>query len=287
MSRVHIITDSTAHFTDSTLPERLGVTIVPQAIEFGHQTYQEGVDISSEEFFRRLPHYATLPTLHPPSVDVFGDLTSEKLKQNKQILSIHISSKMSKTVAMARQAADEFLGGNKIVVIDSLTTSIGLGLLVEAAAEADERNAPLDEIVRIVRGMITHMYAVFFVENLDYLERNGRLSKSQAVLGTMLGIKPFLTIEDGEIIPMEKVRTREKAIDKLVEFVSEFSNIERVAIMQSGQQPTEDTRLLLERLEQTFPGQYFPVMTYGPGLACQIGPDSLGIFIYEGSSKES
>lgn len=286
MSRVHIITDSTAHFTDPTLPERLGVTIVPQAIEFGHQTYQEGVDISSEEFFRRLPHYATLPTMHPPLVDVFRDLYSEKLKQNKQILSIHISSKMSKTVAMARQAADEFLGGNKIVVIDSLTTSIGLGLLVEAAAEADERNAPLDEIVRIVRGMITHMYAVFFVENLDYLERNGRLSKSQAVLGTMLGIKPFLTIEDGEIIPMEKVRTREKAIDKLVEFVSEFSNIERVAIMQSGQQPTEDTRLLLERLEQTFPGQYFPVMTYGPGLACQIGPDSLGIFIYEGSSKE-
>jgi len=189
-------------------------------------------------------------------------------------------------VAHARQAADEFLGGNKIVVIDSLTTSIGLGWLVEAAAEAAANGAALDEIVRIVRGMITHMYAVFFVDQLDYLERNGRLSKSQAVLGTMLGIKPFLTIEDGEIIPMEKVRTREKAIDKLVEFVSEFSNIERVAIMQSGQQPTEDTRLLLDRLEQTFPGQYFPVMTYGPGLACQIGPDSVGVFIYEGFGKE-
>jgi DegV family protein with EDD domain len=287
MSRVHIITDSTAHFTDLSLPERLGVTIVPQTIQFGRQAYQEGVDLSPEEFFRRLPHYATLPTLHPPSVDVFRDLYAEKLKQNKQILSIHISSKMSSTVLNARQAADEFLGGNKIVVIDSLTTSIGLGLLVEAAATAADRGAPLDEIVRIVRGMITHMYAVFFVESLDYLERNGRLSKSQSVLGTMLGIKPFLTIEDGEIIPMEKVRTREKAIDKLVEFVSEFSSIERVAIMQSGQQPTEDTRLLLERLEQTFPGQYFPVMTYGPGLACQIGPDSLGIFILEGSSKEN
>jgi DegV family protein with EDD domain len=287
MSRVHIITDSTAHFTDSTLPERLGVTVVAQTIQFGRQAFREGVDISTEEFFRRLPHYATLPVLHPPSVDVFRDLYSEKLKQNKQILSIHTSSKMGRTVALARQAADEFLGGHKIVVIDSLTTSFGLGLLVEAAAEAAEKNLPLDDVVRIVRGMITHMYAVFFVENLDYLERNGRLSKSQAVLGTMLGIKPFLTIEDGEIIPMEKVRTRDKAVDKLVEFVSEFSNIERVAIMQSGQQPTEDTRQLLERLEQTFPGQYFPVMTYGPGLACQIGPDSLGIFIYEGLGKES
>ncbi len=287
MSRVHIITDSTAHFTDPTFSERLGVTIVPQIIQFGRQSYREGVDISAEEFFRRLPHYSVLPTLAPPSADVFRDLYAEKIKQNKQILSIHMSSKMNDTVAQARQAADEFLGGNKIVVIDSLTTSIGLGLLVEAAAEAAERNAPLDEIVRIVRGMITHMYAVFFVENLEYLERNGRLSKSQSVLGTMLGIKPFLTIEDGEIIPMEKVRTRDKAIDKLVEFVSEFSSIDRVAIMQSGQQPTEDTRLLLERLEQTFPGQYFPVMTYGPGLACQIGPDSLGIFIFEGAGKEN
>ena len=287
MSRVHIITDSTAHFTDATFPQRMGVTVIPQTIQFGRQTYREGVDLSTEEFYRRLPHYASLPAMTPPSVDTFRELYADKIKQNKQILSIHISSKMSKTVAMARQAADEFLGGNKIVVIDSLTTSIGLGLLVEAAADAAEKNLPLDEIVRIVRGMITHMYAVFFVENLDYLERNNRLSKSQAVLGTMLGIKPFLTIEEGEIIPMEKVRTREKAIDKLVEFVSEFANIDRVAIMQSGQQPTEDTRLLLERLEQTFPGQYFPVMTYGAGLACQIGPDSLGIFILEGAVKES
>lgn len=287
MSRVHVITDSTVHFTDPTFPHRLGVTVVPQTIQFGRQMYRDGVDLNTEEFYRRLPHYATLPTLHPPSVDMFRDLYAEKIKQNKQILSIHVSSKMNRTVAQARQAADEFLGGNKIAVIDSLTTSIGLGLLVEAAAEAAERGASLDEIVRIVRGMITHMYAVFFVETLNYLERNQRLSKSQAVLGTMLGIKPFLTIEDGEIIPMEKVRTREKAIDKLVEFVSEFSHIERVAIMQSGQQPTEDTRLLLERLEQTFPGQYFPVLTYGSGLACQIGPDSLGIFIYEGSGKEN
>lgn len=287
MPKVHIITDSTAHFTDLTLPDRLGVTIVPQTIQFGRQTFREGVDITTEDFYRRLPHYATLPTMHPPSVDVFRDLYSEKLRQNKQIISIHTSSKMGRTVAMARQAADEFLGGNKIAVIDSLTTSLGLGLLVEAAAEAAEAGASLDEVVRVVRGMITHMYAVFFVDNLDYLERNGRLSKSQAVLGTMLGIKPFLTIEEGEIIPMEKVRTREKAIDKLVEFVSEFSNIERVAIMQSGQQPGEDTRMLLERLEQTFPGQYFPVMTYGPGLACQIGPDSLGIFIFEGARRDS
>ena len=105
-------------------------------IQFGRQTYREGVDISSEEFFRRLPHYAHPADAASAAADTFRELYAEKFRQNKQILSIHISSKMSETVALARQAADEFLGGNKIVVIDSLTTSIGLGLLVEAAAEA-------------------------------------------------------------------------------------------------------------------------------------------------------
>lgn len=282
MTKVHIITDSGAHFADPGVAERLDITVVPQIIQLGAQHFRDGVDLTPEEFFRRLPHYTGMPDVQPPSVDQFRSLYASLIRRNAQVLSIHTSARMNHTVARARQAADEFLGRGKIVVIDSMHTSLGLGILVEAASEAAARGESLDELVRIVRGMVPHMYAVYFTESLAYLERAGRLSKSQSILGTMLGIKPFLTIEDGEIIPMEKVRTREKAIDKLVEFVSEFSNIERVAIMQSGEQPTEDTKLLLERLEQTFPGQYFPVMMYGASLACMIGPDSLGIVIYEG-----
>jgi DegV family protein with EDD domain len=287
LSKVHIITDSGAHFADASVPERLGITVVPQILQIGNQGLREGVDISHQEFFRRLPHYTSVPILQPPTVDEFRALYAHHIRRNEHILSIHTSSKMTQTVARARQAADEFLGRGKTVVLDSMSTSLGLGILVEAAAEAAARGEPLDELVRIVRGMVPHMYAVFFTESLDYLERAQRLSKSQSILGTMLGIKPFLTIEEGEIIPMEKVRTREKAIEKLVEFVSEFSHIERVAILQSGEQPTEDTRLLLDRLEQTFPGQYFPVMMYGATLACLIGPDSLGIVIYEGTGPRA
>jgi DegV family protein with EDD domain len=285
LNRVHIITDSGAHFADHGVPERLGITVVPQVIQLGTQQFRDGVDVTAEEFFRRLPHYTGMPDVLPPPVDEFRTLYASLIRRNEQVLSVHTSSRMSHTLMRARQAADEFLGRGKIVVLDSMHTSLGLGILVEAAAEAAARGEPLDELVRIVRGMIPHMYAVYFTDSLDYLERAGRLSKSQSILGAMLGIKPFLTIEDGEIIPMEKVRTREKAIEKLVEFVSEFSAIERVAIMQSGEQPTDDTRLLLERLEQTFPGQYFPVMMYGASLACMIGPNSLGIVIYEGNTK--
>ena len=282
MNRVHIITDSGAHFAEPSVPERLGITVVPQILQIGNHSLREGVDITHQDFFRRLPHLNGAPVLEPPSVDEFRSLYASHIRRNEHVLSIHTSSKMTAAVSRARQAADEFLGRGKIVVLDSLSTSLGLGILVEAAAEAASAGEPLDELVRIVRGMLPHMYAVFFTESLEYLERAQRLSKSQSILGTMLGIKPFLTIEEGEIIPMEKVRTRDKAVEKLVEFVSEFTHIDRVAIMQSGEQPSEDTRLLLDRLEQAFPGQYFPVMTYGPTLACLIGPDSLGIVIYEG-----
>lgn len=285
MSKVHIVTDSGAHFADPGVPERLGITVVPQIIQIESQTYRDGIDLSAVEFFRKLPHFAEMPVAHPPSVEEFRALYSGHIRRNEQVLSIHTSSRMTHTLDRARQAADEFLGRGKIVVLDSMNTSLGLGILVEAAAEAAARGEPLDELVRIVRGMVPHMYAVYFTQSLTYLERARRLGKSQSMLGAMLGIKPFLTIEEGEIIPIEKVRTREKAIEKLVEFVSEFSAIERVAIMQSGEQPTEDTRLLLERLEQTFPGQYFPVMMYGASLACLIGPDALGIVIYEGDGR--
>jgi len=285
LSKVHIITDSGAHFADASVPERLGITVVPNTIQIGPQLYRDGPDLSTAESYRKLPHFTEPPVALPPAVEEFRALYAMRIRRNEQVLSIHTSMRMAQTIDRARQAADEFLGRGKIVILDSMNTSLGLGILVEAAAEAAARGEPLDELVRIVRGMVPHMYAVFFTESFSYLERARRLSKSQSILGAMLGVKPFLAIEDGEIIPMEKVRTREKAIEKLVEFVSEFSAIERVAILQSGEQPTEDTRLLLERLELTFPGQYFPVMMYNTSLACLIGPDALGIAIYEGTGQ--
>ena len=188
MNNVHIITDSGAHFADASVPERLGVTVVPQILQIGNQSLREGVDLSHREFFRRLPHHNSMPALQPPSVDEFRSLYAARIRRNEHVLSIHTSSKMTQTTARARQAADEFLGRGKIVVLDSMNTSLGLGILVEAAAEAAARGEPLDELVRIVRGMVPHMYAVYFTEALDYLERSQRLSKSQSILGTMLGI---------------------------------------------------------------------------------------------------
>ena len=129
--------------------------------------------------------------------------------------------------------------------------------------------------------MITQGYSVFFVETLDSLERGGRIGKAQALLGTMLDIKPLLIVEDGEIIPLEKVRTRAKAIDKLFEFVAEFARIEKMAILQS--EFTEDTQLLIEHIGTVFPDMEVPTLTYGPVLATHVGPDTMGVIVYEGT----
>jgi len=286
MPKVHIVTDSTAHFEDPATPQKLGVTVVPLTIQFGRQYFKEGIDLTEDEFFSRMATSAQPPTLHAPAADDFRAIYGSLIKSTDKILSLHISSKLSQTCARAKTAAEDYLGRCQIVTLDSWTTSVGLGILVQAAAQAANEGKSLGDIVRIVRGMISHIYAVFFVDTLDYLEHSGLIGKSQSILGTMLGIKPFLSIEEGEIIPIEKVRTRDKAIDKLVEFASEFTNIERGVILQSAQTPTDDTRLLLEQLEMTCPGLRFPVMRYGPTLACQLGPDSLGIFIYEGATGE-
>lgn len=284
MPKVQIVTDSTAHFDDPTLPSRLGVTVVPLTIQFGRQYYKEGLDLSEDEFFTRMAKSTQPPTLHAPTADDFRAVYGSILKSTNQILSLHISSKLSQTCSRAKLAAEDYLGRCQIAIVDSWTTSVGLGILVEAAAQAANEGKSLGDIVRIVRGMIPHIYAVFFVDTLDYLEHSGLIGKSQSILGTMLGIKPFLSIEEGEIIPIEKVRTRDKALDKLTEFASEFTNIDRGVILQSGMTSNDDTRLLLEQLKLACPGLHFPVKRYGPALACQLGPDSLGIFIYEGLS---
>lgn len=281
MSLVRVVTDSTAQL-DPDLAQELGVTVVPMEISFGNQKLQEGVDLTPDEFFHRAVHSTVLPTAEAPSEEVFRRLYASLSRTTDKILSLHVSSRLNKTCLHARQAADNFLGRCEIIIVDSWTISLGLSILVQAAARAALEGFSLDDVVRLVRGMIPHVYAVFFTDTLEYLERDHHLTESQTLLGTMLGIKPFLAIEEGEIVPMEKVRAREKAIDKLIEFVAEFSRIEQIAIVQSPSRAGKDARLLLDRLEANFPGYKFDTITYGPTLGTYIGPYSLGLIVYEG-----
>lgn len=276
---VRVVTDSTANLSPEVV-ERLGITVIPLNIHFGKEVLREGIDITSEEFFRRFERTTVPPFTSPPSAKAFHEAYTELSKETDEILSIHVSSKLSGTIKSATHAAEALLGRYRIEVVDSLFTSLGLGWLTIAAAEAAEQGATLDEIIRLMRVMIPHIYIVFFVETLEYLEREGRIGKAQALLGTMLNIKPLLIIEDGEILPLEKVRSREKAIERLYEFAAEFVDLEKIAILQST--VTEEAYQLAERIDLLFPEKEIVMTTYGPVLTTHFGLDAMGIVVYEG-----
>jgi DegV family protein with EDD domain len=279
--KVAIVTDSTAYFEPGEV-DRLGIYVVPLTIQLGNEKFLENIEIDSDELFRRLSYGAPVPASLPPEPKTFEEIYARLHRETDQILSIHISNHLSKTIQQARRGAETLLGRCQIEIIDSMTTSVGLGILVKAAARAAGEGASLDDIVRLVRGMIPHIYLVFYVETMDYLERSGRIGKAQAILGSMLNIKPILFMEDGDIIPLEKVRTSEKAIEKLFEFVAEFDNLEQAAIIQRSKHPNKEAKILQERLVQSFPRLKFPVIQYGPDLATRVGPNALGIVVYEG-----
>jgi len=277
--RVKVVTDSTADLSPET-PQRLGITVVPLNIHFGTETFREGIDLTTREFFRKLHTSPLPPFTSPPSEATFYEAYAKLSRKTDEAISIHISSRLSGTCRVASEVAESVLGQCRIMVMDSLTTSLALGNLAIAAAEVAQEGANLDEVVRLVRGMIPHLYLVFFVETFDYLERGGRIGKAQALLGTMLGIKPLLIIEEGEIQPLEKVRTRTNALDRLFEFITEFPHIEKMTLFKG----IESTGIeeLLQRIETAYPDKEVDVVTYGPALATYVGPGAMGVFVYEG-----
>ena len=143
--------------------------------------------------------------------------------------------------------------------------------------------ATLDEVVRTARGVIPRLYSVYYVDDLSYIQRAGLIGETQAILGTMLEIKPLLTIEEGSLITMEKVRTHSQAIDRMVEFVTEFTHIERLSILQNTLRTTDRTRMLQDRLALELSQVNYPIVLYEPLITTLIGPDAMGMAVLEGT----
>ena len=279
MGQVRIVTDSTAELS-ADIARELGITVIPLNIHVGRDRFLDGIDIAAQELSARLESTDSLPFTTAPPLHVFEDTYRTLGNETDDILSIHLSAKLSRTVDLARRAATSLLGQRRIAVVDSLTTSLALRTLVKAASEIAGEGVSLDEVVRLVRAMIPHVYLVFFVESLEYLERGERIGRAEALLGTMLSIKPLLIIEDGEILPLEKVRTRSSGLDRLYEFVTEFPHLEKIAILKGANAVTPAE--LVDRLRLAYPGIDLDVITYGPVLATHLGPEAIGIFVYEG-----
>lgn len=285
MPRIRIITDVTAYLKPE-LVARHQITILPMEVRLGDERFEirPGDDAGRKQLFERMAAVPPKPADAVFSANTIQAVYERLSREADEIFVILSSGKLSNGVARAQAAARAYMGRCRITVMDSLSTSWGLGLIVEAVAKAAEEGTPIDAIIRLVRSMLPHVYVVFFVERLDYLQQKGRVGVSQSLLGTMLRIKPLLLIEDGEIIPMEKVRTRTMALEKLANFVGEFADIEQVVILRS---PLEDSMEetvaeLRDLLGEILPRRHFPVIEYDPLLACHLGPQAVGVIVYEG-----
>jgi len=285
VSRVHIVTDGDAQL-DLELARKLDITVLPLTVRAGEETYQDKDGTRNEQLLAQMFHDRVEAQVIGPTAEEFYEVYQELTRSTNCILSIHSSAPLSPIFRNARAAANSFLGRCDITILDSQSSSLGLGILAREAATMAQAGLNMGEIVREVRGMIGRIYVVMFTDSLDFLERSQRITKSQCILGSMLGIKPFLALEDGEVIPTEKVRSREKGLDKLVEFAGEFTVVEEMAILQSTSYPTDETLLVRERLQEFFPEKSFPILVYGPVLAAHIGPDGVGLVAYEGIRQQ-
>lgn len=276
-----IITDSSAQFSRHTFPGRNLVYQVPFRIKSGDQF------IESDQNFKvtGLPNHITsdnAPILFAPSVEDCITAITQQGQSYDGIIAICMSSHLTEAFNNMELAANNKRGKLPIVVIDSQTTSVGLGSLVQTACEQASRGAGLAEIEHKVRGKIPMIYSQFCIANLSYLQRYKFLTEPQAILGELLSMLPVFTFEEGKIIATEKVKNYRHLLENFQEFIDEFSDLDQVALIQSQPPLLHETHTLREHVVSEFSGTPFNEIPINLVLATLFGPASVGIFAIEG-----
>jgi len=277
MNSICIVTDDSAQFTSPHFPGGQFTHIL------SNQIILEG-RIGKVSSARELPK-TTGEDFHPrllgPSADDFRQHFQELSIANNVIIGIFTSSKLSDCVDNARSAAASFHGGPNIQIIDSGTFSVGLGLIVQKAAKAMQDGANGIEIERIARDTIQRSYAVICPPGLSYLHHNGFIDHAQASVGEMISIFPVYTIEDGGLVPVDKVRNQRHAVVYYQEFIDEFDDLENIAYLQSAPPSPQDTRLIRDHARENFPSAIFSEHTINLPASVLFGPRTSALFLIE------
>ncbi len=269
---LRIVTDSTADLPQSMVAEH-AITVVPQYLNFGNQSYLDGVDLLREDFYHKLQASGEKVTTAAPAPEMFRQVYEQLAEKGvEQVLSIHVSGSLSNTLDAARLGAQE-TRSVKVTVLDSRQLSFGLGFLVlEAARAAAEGASPESLLVRLQQQILrTHVFAG--LDTLEYLRRSGRMNRAIAGLGTVLKVKPIIKMYDG-VPTSERVRTRERAAGRLIELISEQAPLERLAMLHSNAR--ERAAALGERIRHLFPAGEVPIVNVTPIIGAHVGPGAVG-----------
>ena len=275
---VKIITDSLSDITGD-IAEELGITVVPVYVRFGEEVYRDRIEMTTDEFYHRLVHGSIWPTTTQPSPGDFVDVYNRLSSETDEILVITLSSKLSGTYESALHAKSIIEKECRIELIDSMTVVMGLGLIVISAAKAALAGASLDEVAALVRKAMPRSHAIMSFDTLKYLAKGGRIGKAQGLMGSLLSVKPILTMRDGEVAPLTRVRSRAAGIDYLYDFVAGFSHIEELAV-EHATTPDEADKLV-ERISSLFPKERIYRSTVSPVIGTYVGPHVLSVSVLE------
>ena len=264
-----MVTDSTSDVPDE-WRERYDIEVVPLKVLFGEETFRDGVDMSNEQFFARLATSTKLPTTSAPSPGDFAEMYTRLAKDHDGCISIHIARSLSATAESARLGAQS-VEGFPVEVIDSETVSMPMAFLCRVAAEC----ATLKEAAAAVQKRIPQSRVLALLDTLRYVEMGGRVSRAQAMIGTMLDLKPLLLMVDGEIKSLDRVRTRSRAIPRMVEYFDKDSPVEHVGVVHA--QAPDEAEQIAAGLRGRLPGFEVPVGQIGCVLGTHVGPKALGL----------
>ena len=275
---IKIVTDSTADVPQE-LMERYDIRTVPINIQFGTETYQEGIDIDRPTFFRKLEE--VMPTSSQPSPGQFVEVYKELVEQGHSVLTVVITSKHSGTYQSA-VLAKSMLPEADIEVFDTLSISIGTGYQVLAAARAAEEGKSMGEIIQLLEGIRSRMFLYLTPSTLKYLQRSGRVGRLSGALASLLSVKPIIKVEDGVLEAFQNVRTRGKALDRLVELTAEaVGTAEPVKFGIPHAEVPDEAEKLRQRLESTFNCDEMIVVDLACSLTVHGGPGVIGIISYK------
>lgn len=282
MSNIRIVTDSTSDIP-AEMREALSIEMVPLKVHFGEEAYLDGVTISPEEFYHKLPKAQRLPTTSQPSpldfLEVYNRLAADP---DTAVISIHLSSSLSGTYQSACMAKSMMEREADITVVDSRTASYGIGLLAVAAARAAKAGKTREEIVRHIKELRSRMSLYFLVDTLEYLHKGGRIGKAGAVLGSLLNIKPILTVDDsGGVTSVDKIRGFKKAMSRIIELLKERHQGPvhvTVAHADTPRHAEELSALIREHFEV----EEMMHTTIGPVIGAHVGGGTVGVFMVPG-----
>ncbi len=278
MSKVAVVTDSTAYIP-AELVEKHHITVVPLILLWGHEAFEDGVDIQPSEFYTRLSGAKVMPTTSQATIPTMQTTFETLIAQGYDVLGIFISSKLSGTIQSAMQAREMMLkGAEKVAIVDSLSTAMAMGFQVLATARAAEAGESLAECVKLAEKAREHIGVYFAVDTLEFLHRGGRIGGAQAFLGSALNIKPILSLVDGRVDSVDKVRTRSKVLDRVVDLVVEKTagrHPVRLATLHANAEA--DARALLA----TASARLNPIETIfssvSPVIGAHTGPGTVGL----------